>query len=114
MQQTLGTEPVGSRFPGDSRGEHDANVSVGLTVGVLLKKMLLNTAVPRSITFVTSTFLLAENAQSSYSRGRPGGLGCKDTTLLLTGSGSRRAGQPAPEDGSTHRISAGEGGRQEG
>lgn len=38
MQQTLGTEPVGSRFPGDSRGEHDANVSVGLTVGVLLKK----------------------------------------------------------------------------
>lgn len=41
-------------------------------------------------------------------RGRPGGLYTKDTTLLLTGGGSRRAGQPAPEDGSTHGISAGE------
>lgn len=28
----------------------------------------------------------------------------------LPRSGSRRAGQPAPEDGSTHGISAGEGG----
>lgn len=72
-------------------------MSVGLTFGVMLKKkMLLNTAVPRSITFVTSAFLLAENAQSSYSGGRPGGLGPEETTLLVTGRGSGRAGQPAP------------------
>ena len=41
MQQTWGTEPVGSRFSGDSRGEHTANVSVGLTFGVMLKKNVI-------------------------------------------------------------------------
>ena len=60
------------------------------------KRKLLNTAVPRSITFVASTFPLAENAQSSYSCGRPGGLGPEETILLLTGTGFGRTEHPAP------------------
>ena len=98
MQQTWGMGPVSSRFSGDPREKHTANLSICLTFGLLLKKKrkLLNTAVPRSITFVTSTFPLAENAQISYSRERPGSLGPKETILLLTGTRSGRAEHPAP------------------